>query len=116
MGLYNVLYIQLNQELWDRAVNKDYEIVFATIPDSPADVGKCTVIHNNDLFRGEFYKGSRMFTCALMTKEVKELELASDWDSTVGALIDNLFEALGLDSEVSGVECAGVEQDEDLNK
>jgi hypothetical protein len=115
MGLYNVLYIQLDQELWDRAVNKDYEIIFA-IPKEAVDVGRCTVIHNYDLFTGEFYQGSRIFACALMAKEAKELELASDWDSAVGALIDNLFEALGLDSEVSGVECAGVEQDEDLNK
>ena len=75
MGLYNVLYIQLNKELWDHAVNKEYQIIFA-IPESTDvdEVGRCTIIHNYDLFPGEFYKGSRIFACALMTQEAKELE------------------------------------------
>jgi Flavin containing amine oxidoreductase len=100
MGLYKLLFVQLSQDLWNRATIPNNEFIF-DVPHENANVGKCSKWQSFDRFQGEFFDGSRAFACTLVTEDFKEL--ASNYypndgldDANAMALIGRLFRVLGI--------------------
>ena len=105
MGLYKLLFVQLNSTTWESASVPNNEFIF-TVPGegNKTQVGNCTLWQSFDRYKWEFFDNSRSFACTLVSEGYKEL---ADNDgrldnATAQGLISNLFFALGV---CSGDKC-----------
>ena len=74
MGLYKLLFVQLNSTTWESASVPNNEFIF-TVPgeENKEQVGKCTLWQSFDRYKWEFFDNSRSFACTLVSEGYKAL-------------------------------------------